>query len=205
MININNNTIELKLTSPRSKVRICDENGNHQNRPTSAVVDFDNDYIEWMITNQQLNQIIFQLFTDDSIRNLRHQLHGINLSLLNSEYSSREAQKQDLNNRIGGFSVYRYEEIFYSFEKNVNTNLKVKITFKFGDYTLAAHMFVLIDFNNPNIKLENNQGIIVNHNPLGSGAKCFWNPSQQDVVEVAKALAHSSIGHKNDLIRLLEL
>ncbi len=202
-ININNNVIELKLTSPRSKVRICDESGNHINKPASEVVNFDNSYIEWMITNDELIQIITQKFTRDDIQNLIRQIREINISLRDSDYYSRAAQKQNINQNIGGFSVYKYEEIFYSFEKNVDTNLKVKITFKMGDYTLAAHMFVLIGFNHPNIILENNEGNILTNNPLGSGAKCRWSPSKQSIVEVAKALAHSSVNHKNDIIRLL--
>jgi len=52
-INIRNSVIELKLTSPRSKVRICDENGNHINKPASIAVNFENSYIEWMITNDE--------------------------------------------------------------------------------------------------------------------------------------------------------
>lgn len=202
-IDINNNVIELKLTSPRSKVRICDESGNHINKPASDVVNFDNSYIEWMITNDELIQIITQKFTRDDIQNLIRQLLKINISLRDSDYYSRAAQKQNINQNIGGFSVYKYEEIFYSFEKNVDISLKVKITFKMGDYTLAAHMFVLIGFNHPNIILGNNEGNILTNNPLGSGAKCRWGPSKQSIVEVAKALAHSSVNHKNDIIRLL--
>jgi hypothetical protein len=73
-----------------------------------------------------------------------------------------------------------------------------------GDYTLAAHMFVLIGLTHPNIILKNNEGNIVTNNPLGSSAKCSWSPSKQSIIEVAKALAHSSGNHKNDIIRLLE-
>ena len=203
IINISNSTIELKLTSPRSKVRICDESGNHINRPASEVVVFDSSYIEWMITNDELIKIIAQKFTKDDIRGLIRQLRKINISLRDSDYYSRAAQKQNVDQVIGGFSVYKYEEIFYSFEKNVDTNLKVKITFKMGDYTLAAHMFVLIGFNHPDVILENNDGSIVNNNALGSGAQCRWNPSKHAIIEVAKALAHSSENHKNDIIRLL--
>jgi len=203
-ININNGIVKLQLTSPRSKVRICDENGNHINKPTLTTVDFDNSYIEWMITNNELIQIISQKFTRNDIQNLIRQLEDINISLRNSEYYSRAAQKQNIRRSVGGFSVYKYEETFYSFEKNVDTNLKVKITFKMGDYTLAAHMFVLIGFNHSHITLENNNGNITTNNPLGSGAKCIWDPSTEAILETAKALAHSSTDHKNDLIRLLE-
>lgn len=202
-ININDGVIELKLTSPRSKVRICDESGNHIGRPASTVVDFENSYIEWMITNDELVQIITQKFTTDDVQNLIEQLREINISLRDSEYYSRAAQKRDLNQAIGGFSVYKYEETFYSFEKNTDTNLKVKITFKMGDYTLAAHMFVLIELNHPDIILENNDNNIATNNPLGRGAKCRWSPTQKAIIEMAKALAHSSGDHKSDIIRLL--
>lgn len=203
-ININNGTVELKLTSPRSKVRICDENGNHVNRPALSPVDFDNSYIEWMITNNELIQIINQKFTRNEIQNLIRRLQAINISLRDSKFYSRAAQKQDVHQRVGGFSVFKYEETFFSFEKKVQTNLKVKITFKMGDYTLAAHMFVLIGLNHSDIKLENNGGVIATNNPLGSGAKCFWSPSTEAIIEIAKALAHSSTGHKHDLIGRLE-
>ena len=202
-INISNSVIELQLTSPRSKVRICDESGNHINKPASIAVNFDNSYIEWMITNNELIQIITQKFTRDDIQDLINQLNEINISLRDSKYYSRAAQKQNINQSIGGFSVYKYEETFYSFEKNVDTNLKVKITFKMGDYTLAAHMFVLIGLNHPDIKLENNENNISTNNPLGPGAKCRWSPSKETIVEIAKALTHSSRDHKNDIIRLL--
>ena len=122
-IDINNNVIELKLTSPRSKVRICDESGNHINKPVSKVVNFDNSYIEWMITNDELIQIITQKFTRDDIQNLIRQLRKINISLRDSDYYSRAAQKQNINQNIDGFAVYKCEEIFYSFEKNVDTNV----------------------------------------------------------------------------------
>lgn len=203
IININNSVIELKLTSPRSKVRICDENGNHINKPASTAVDFSNFYIEWMITNDELIQIIIQKFTTDDTQNLIRQLREINISLRDSEYYSRAAQKQNIHQAIGGFSVYKYEETFYSFEKNADTNLKIKITFKMGDYTLAAHMFVLIGLNNPDIILENNDSNIATNNPLGRGAKCRWLPTKKAIMEMAKALAHSSRDHKNDIIRLL--
>jgi len=130
-------------------------------------------------------------------------LREITISLRDSEYYNRAAQKQNINQSIGGFSVYKYEETFYSFEKNVDTNLKVKITFKMGDYTLAAHMFVLIGFNHPDIILENNDNNIATNNPLGRGAKCRWTPTKEAIIEVAKALAHSSRDNKNDIIRLL--
>ena len=202
-INISNSGIELRLTYPRTKVRICDESGNHISKPVSTVVNFDNSYIEWMITNDELIQIINQKFTKADIQDLIRQLRNVNISLKDSEYYSRAAQKKKINQRIGGFSIYKYEETFYSFEKDVDKNLKVKITFKMGDYTLAAHMFVLIWLNHPDIKLENNEKNIATNSPLGSGAKCLWIPSKKAIVEIAKALAHSSKDHKNDIIRLL--
>ncbi len=203
IISINSNLIELKLTSPQSKVRICDENGNHINKPTSKAINFSNSYIEWMITNNELIQIVTQKFTRDDIKDLIRQLREINISLRDSKYYSRAAQKQNINQSVSGFSVYKYEETFYSFEKNVDTNLKVKITFKMGDYTLAAHMFVLIGLNHPYIILRNNENNITTNNPLGPGAKCLWKPSKKAIVEIAKALVHSSKDHKNDIIQLL--
>lgn len=65
-------------------------------------------------------------------------------------------------------------------------------------------MFVLIRLNNPNISPSNTANNIGNNSPLGSGAKCLWNPPKQIINEVAKTLAHSSESHKIGLINLLE-
>lgn len=204
IIYINNGIVELRLTSPMSKVRICDDNGNHVSKPSSENINFGNHCIEWMITNDELIKIITQKFTRDDIQRLIRQLREINISLRDSDYYSRAAQKQNINQSIGGFSVYKYEEIFYSFEKTIDTNLQVKITFKMGDYTLAAHMFVLIGLTNSDMALKNREGNIENNNALGSGAKCFWSPSNQTISEIVQTLACSSKDHKNDLINLLE-
>lgn len=201
---INNGVVELRLTSPRSKVRICDNNGNHVSKPSSESINFDNHYIEWMITNNELLEIIKQKFTREDIVGLKNELREINVSLRNSEFYSRAAQKQNINRTIGNFLIYKYEEVFYSFEKRINESLQVKITFKMGDYTLAAHMFVLIGLANSDITLSNHEGNIENANILGSGAKCFWTPSNQIISEIAKALSCSSEDHKNDLSSLLE-
>jgi hypothetical protein len=201
---INNGEVELKLTSPRGKVRICDNNGNHISKPTSETISFNDHSIEWMITNNELIEIIKQKFEREDILELKNELQEINISLKNSEFDNRMAQKQNTNRTIENFSIYKYEEVFYSFERDIDENLQVKITFKMGDYTLAPHMFVLIRLDNPNISLSNTANNIRNNNPLGSGAKCFWNPSKQTIDEVAKALAHSSESHKRDLINLLE-
>ena len=201
---INNGIIELKLTSPRGNVRICDNHGNHIAKPASSKIDFSNYFIEWMITNNQLFEIVKHKFIRDEMVELKNKLQGVNISLKNSEFYSRAAQKQGLDQTIGDFLIYKYEEIFYSFEKKIDTNLQVKITFKMGDYTLAAHMFVLIGLTNSDITLENRDGIIGNNNVLGSGAKCFWSPSNQIISKIAEALACSSEDHKNDLISLLD-
>ena len=200
---INNRTIELRLTSARSRVRICDINGNHISKPSSQNINFDNHYIEWMITNNELMEIISQKLTREEIIDLKNELQEITISLRNSNFYSRKAEKENINQTFGNFLVYKYEEIFYSFEKNIDENLQVKITFKMGDYTLAAHMFVLIGLTNTNITLNNRDNSFANNNALGSGAKCVWSPSNQTISEIAKTLACSSEGHKNDLINLL--
>ncbi|MFA5948341.1 MAG: hypothetical protein WC806_05255 [Candidatus Gracilibacteria bacterium] len=202
-IYINNGIVELRLTSPRSKVRICDNHGNHISKPSSESINFGNHYIEWMITNNELLEIIKQKFTREEIVGLKNGLHEINISLKNSEFYSRAAQKQNINRTIENFLIYKYEEIFYSFERRINESLQVKITFKMGDYTLAAHMFVLIGLTSSDITLSNHGDNIGSANALGSGAKCFWTPSNQIISEIARALACSSEDHKNDLISLL--
>ncbi len=201
-VHISNGIVELKLTSPRSKVRICDENGNHLRRPLSDAVT-NNHLIEWMITNDELIQLITQKFTNEEIRNLITKLEEISISLRDSEYYSRAAEKEQLDENIDDFVIYKYKEIFYSFEKTINETLKVRITFKMGDFTLAAHMFVLIRINSNNIQLTNNNGTINLSDGLGSGAKCEWNPTNDTIIEIAKVLAHSSRNHRNDIINLL--
>jgi hypothetical protein len=200
---INNGAIELRLTSARSRVRICDINGNHVSKPSSQNINFNNHYIEWMITNNELLTIIKQKFGEDEVTQLKNELEEINISLRDSGYNIRAAQKENTNRVIEDFLVYKYEEIYYSFEKDIDTNLKVKITFKMGDYTLAAHMFVLINLTNSNIELRNNEGILENTNILGSGARCIWNPTNLIVREITKTLAYSSGNHRNDLVTLL--
>ena len=201
-VNISNGVIELALTSPRSKVRVCDDNGNHVAKPVTARIN--SEYlIEWMITNTELITLIQQKFNSDEIQNIINQLREINTSLRDSEYYSRSAQKHQLNETLGDFLIYRYEEIFYSFEKVIDATLRVRITFKMGDYTLAAHMFVLIKISSPSINLSNDLGEISLTQCLGSRAVCKWNPDKSVVIEIAKALAHSSENHKNDIITLL--
>lgn len=202
-IYINNGIVELRLTSPRSKVRICDNNGNHISKPSSESIDFGSHYIEWMVTNNELLEIIKQKFTREDIVGLINELQEIDISLKDSEFYSRAAQKQKINGTIGNYLIYKYEEIFYSFERKIKESLLVRITFKMGDYTLAAHMFVLIGLVNTDIKLSNREGNTGMANRLGSGAKCFWNPSNQIISEIAKSLACSSVDHKTDLIGLL--
>jgi len=201
-VNISNGTVVLTLTSPRSKVRICDENGNHVARPLSENIT-SNHLIEWMITNDELIQLIRQKFTNDEITTLISELEQINISLRDSQYYSRAAQKEQLDKRIGDFLIYKYEEIFYSFEKVINETLRVRITFKMGDFTLVAHMFVLIKIDSPNIELTNSNGEINLSECLGSRAKCKWSPDNNMIKEIAKALAHSSENHKKDIIHLL--
>lgn len=201
-VNISNGIIELKLTSPRSKVRICDENGNHVAKPSSEKIN-PHHFIEWMITNNELIEIIKQKFSEEDINSLINELNQINISLRDSEYYSRAAQKEELDVKIGDFFIYKYEEVFYSFEKIIDDTLKVRITFKMGDYTLAAHMFVLIKINSPNIQLSNTEGNVNLNESLGSGAKCIWNPNKALIVEIAKALSHSSENHKKDVVELL--
>ena len=202
--NIENGIIELKLTKPRSKIRICDANGNHVSKPCSHGINFSNYYVEWMITNNELITLITQKFTREDILGLIRELQEINISLKDSDLFNRVAQRQTVNQTIEDFSIYKYEETFFSFEKNIDVNLQVKITFKMGDYTLAPHMFVLICLSNPNITLTNRYGNVKDNNVLGSKAKCVWTPSKETIVKIAKALAHCSENHKNDLIGLLE-
>lgn len=89
---INNGEVELKLTSPRGKVRICDNHGNHISKPTSEVISFSDYSIEWMITNNELIEVIKRKFRrEEDVIELKNELEGINISLKNSGFDNRMA------------------------------------------------------------------------------------------------------------------
>lgn len=200
---LSENKIKLSITNPSSRVRICDINGNHIKKPTQLLVDFNNHYIEWMIKNDELIEIIKWKLTRAEISSLINELSHINISLVDSDYRVRTAQKIKIAENFNGFNVFKYNEIFYSFERILRGGVTVKITFKMGDFTLAAHMFVLLRLDSEKIHLVGPNGLIINHNQLGSRAYCSWDISKIYIKNIAKTLAMASNAHRDSLIGLL--
>jgi len=202
-ISIGRDYVKLRLTSPRSKVRICDSNGNHIPRPTSEGY-YNNDFfIEWMITNKEVIKLTKNHLNLGKIRNIKDELGKIKKFLRDSKYYVRKAKKKKLNKKFSNFEVYEYKEKFYSFEKNIDPTTKLRITFKMGDFILAAHMFVLFYFKSKLLKVYNKKGIIEKGNLLGRCAYAKWSPTKEQVISIIYTLAHASKKHRDDLIALL--
>lgn len=198
-----NNKIKLQITNPSSGVRICDDNGNHVRKPTELEIDFNNYYVEWMITNSDLIEIIKLRLNELEIKKLISRLKLINVFLVDSGYNTRKAHKNKIKTGFNGFDVFEYKEVFYSFERNLGNNISTRVTFKMGDYTLAAHMFVLIGFNSGIVNFVNYAGEIENNTVIGSKAYCLWNINKEYVLNIINMLATSSTDHRNSLINLL--
>lgn len=202
-VSINPNYVKLILTSPRSKVRICDNHGNHIARPSSEGI-YDKDFfVEWMITNEEVVKLAKKYLNQRQINKTINKIQKIKKFLRDSKYYVRKAKKKKLNRRFSNFEIFEYKEKFYSFEKTIDSTTKVRITFKMGDYTLAAHMFVLFSFKSRLLKVYNNGGIIKKGNSLGSGAYGKWLPTKKQIISIIYTLAHASKNHRDDLIELL--
>tara|TARA_Y100000310_G_scaffold343222_1_gene449869 strand:+ start:2170 stop:2796 length:627 start_codon:yes stop_codon:yes gene_type:complete len=195
--------VKLVLTSPRSKIRICDDGGNHIPRPSKEGIYDKKHYVEWMITNNEIGKLAKYYLSKKDVKGVINRIKKINKFLRDSKYYVRKANKRKLSKKFSNFEVYEYKEKFYSFERNLNTKMKVKVTFKMGDYTLAAHMFVLLSFFNKNLQSKNNAGKLKINSILGSGAHSIWKPSKKQIIEIIYTLAHSSENHRNDLIDIL--
>ncbi len=194
--------VVMPLTTPRSKIRISDTNGNHVAKPTEGLYSCEQ-FIEWMITNNEISELVDSYLIKDDINEIIRKLDSINNFLVNSGYRVRRAVKTKKDSKFENFDVYEYDEKFFSFEREIDENIFVRVTFKMGDFTLAAHMFILFPFSNREIKLFNNAGEITLNTQLGSGAYALWKPTKKQIKEIIVGLSHSSQGHRNDLLEIL--
>lgn len=202
IIQINKNNIKLLLSRQRSKVRIADADGNHENKPT-IVKNIPSNYVEWMISNAEIQALINNYLNGKNKKKLKSRIKSVNTFLNKSEYATREAKKTTPLGKFEDFNIYKYEESFFSFEKVLNLNIKIRITFKMGDFTLAPHMFILFPFDKKVIELFNCEGEVYSKNRLGSGCFAIWEPTIGVICEVVEALAHASSGHKRDLLAMI--
>lgn len=202
---INSDGIRFSLTVPRSRVRIADKNGNHIAKPVEAKFNTE-DYIEWMITNDQVKNISDEYLNDSDKREVKKRLTAINNFLKESQYARRIATEgEQIKEELFGFRISKYTETFYSFLKLLPSNVYIRHTFKQGDFTLADNMYVLLPFNNPNVKVfgkENNQ--IVYGSQFGSGAYAIWKPTEEDIKNIIESLSYASKNHRDDLIEIIE-
>ena len=207
-IELNNGKIKLPLNKSQGGIRIADEHGNHVSSPTKTLNE-PKYSIEWMITNDENQALVEKFFeSGNNIKKLVQKMEKIKRFAEESEYSKRETikVKREEIETFEGFKIYQYTENFSSFEKELASGLKVRITFKLGDFGLEPHphMYVLIPFNNQFLKLKNLNGEVKGADELGEGCYGEWAPSTQDIEEITITLAHASKNHKNDLINIME-
>lgn len=203
IVKINKNYVKLILSRQRSKVRIADSNGNHISKPTLAEY-IPSNYVEWMISNAEIQKLINYYLTAKDKKKLATRLGKVRAFLNRSKYTTRKAKKTTPLGRFRDFNIYKYEESFFSFERIINLNIKIRITFKMGDFTLAPHMFILFPFDKKVLRFFNCDGDISFKNKLGSGCYAVWRPSLDVICKTTEALAHASEGHKRDLLTLVK-
>ena len=207
-ITIENNKVILPLYYSQGGIRIADKSGNHVSKPTKETNNPDY-FIEWMITNDETKYLANSFFDNDYLNSLIDKLSKVNKFAEQSEYSKRKTLKSEKIQveNFEGFEIYKYTEHFSSFEKTLNSNIKVRITFKLGDYGLEPHphMYVLIPFGHSSLKLKNHNGEVNKTEVLGSGCFSEWVCTKEDIQEIIITLAHASIKHRDDLIKLLQV
>ncbi|MDO8563677.1 MAG: hypothetical protein Q7R87_01575 [Nanoarchaeota archaeon] len=204
-IKLNNNRIILPLHFSQGGIRIADKQGNHVQSPTKANNE-NRYYIEWMITNDEIELISRSVLKNTN--NLIEVMKKINKFAGDSDYSKRITSKTNEKEIaiFEEFKIYQYSDIFNSFEKNLNSGLKVRLTFKLGDYGISAHphMYVLVPFEYGSLRLKNNLGDVKESEKLGSG--CFGELilNSEDLNEIILTLAHASKEHCESLINILK-
>lgn len=203
IIKISKTNVKLLLSRQRSKVRIADTDGNHASKPTS-VKNLSSNYVEWMISNAEIKQLVNNYLGEEEKKKLASRLKLVKSFLNKSEYATREAKKLTPIGKFEDFNIYKYEESFFSFEKILNLDIRIRITFKMGDFTLAPHMFILFPFDIKVIELFNCDGTVKDGYALGSGCFAVWKPTSDVICEAVEALAHASEGHKRDLLAMVE-
>ena len=205
-IGIDNGKVKLSLFKSMGGIRIADEHGNHVSSPTKQKNEV-RSFVEWMITNEEIKFLVDSFFEKENINNLTSDMNDIKKFTEESEYSKRKTIKLDKEKveNFDGFEIFQYTENFSSFEKILDSKIKVRITFKLGDYGLEPHphMYVLLSFSHPSIKLKNNNGVVNQNGILGSGCFAEWIPTNQDIKEIITTLAHASSKHRDALVKIL--
>lgn len=205
-IEIKKDEIILGLTQARGRIRLADGNGNHISKPATEGKNISTNFIEWMITNDQIEDLIKHFLDNKDRKELIKELEEIKVFIRGSKYATREAVKPTTEklDKFGDFEIYKYTETFYSFEKEIISKIKIRITFKMGDYTLAPFMFVLLPFGHPSLKFKNINGLVKENEFLGGGCKGIWKSKKEDIIQIIKSLSCASDGHRDDLINILK-
>ncbi len=203
---LSENIIILPLSFSQGSIRIADKNGNHFPSPTQTINDKDY-YVEWMITNNEIKLLSTLFKKKDGIGDLIKVMQKISRFAEDSEYSRRTTSSGEKEiASFEGFKIYQYMDVFNSFEKILDSKLKVRLTFKLGDYGVTSHphMYVLVPFNFKSIKIKNIDGNVKENEPLGSGCFAELNLTEEEIKEIILTLARASNNHRNDLIKVLE-
>jgi len=203
-IELEKNKIKLPLNKSQGGIRIADEYGNHVTSPTKTN-NKKGYYIEWMITNDEIKILSDSIL--DNIKPLIKRMKELNKFTEDSDYSQRKTIKLDMKKveAFEGFKIYQYTESFNSFEKTLDSGIKVRITFKLGDYGLDPHphMYVLVPFSHKFLKIENNEREVGLGDLLGSGCYGKLNLNKEDLEEIILTLSHASSNHRDALVEIL--
>lgn len=195
------------MYNAQGSVRIADEDGNHEGSPTKAKNEpvF---FVEWMITNVEVKDLSDYFLKEIEVLALIKKLKQIKQFAQDSAYAKRQTNKSKTEklDKFLDFEVSHYVDNFYSFEKILSSKIKVRITFKGGDYGIKTrpHMYVLLPFNHPSLNIKNRDGEVDKGVALGSGCFCEWVPTINDINEIIITLAHASEDHRDLLISVLQ-
>lgn len=206
-IKLDKGKISLPLNQAQGGIRIADEHGNHVSAPTK-IKNEPKYFVEWMITNDENKLIADSFFNSKTLEDLIEEMETIEKFAEESEYSQRKTVKleKEKKENFAGFEIFHYTEGFSSFEKTLSSGLRVRITFKLGDYGLEPHphMYVLIPFNSQSLRIKNEEGDVNSGEILGRGCFAEWVPTSQDLQEIMLTLAHASDNHRKSLIDVLK-
>lgn len=202
-IKLTKGNIILKLYNSQGGIRISDEEGNQVAKPTQALNE-NKYYIEWMITNDEIGLLSKHLFSN--FISIINEMKKISKFAEDSKYSRRTTKKgKEKIATFENFDIYKYSDEFHSFEKTLNSGIKVRLTFKLGDFGITAHphMYVLVPFNFKSMKIKNKEGDVKNNEPLGSGCYGELILTANELKDIILTLSHASNNHRNSLIEVL--
>lgn len=191
-----------KLTIPKSRIRIADSNGEHISKPTICLRD-DKYWMEWMIKNNEIAQLIEEKFSNTDKKTAADELTTIIHFFIDSQYKSRRPFKNEIGQTFGLYKIYEYKEVFYSFERELDTDTAVRVTFKQGDFGLTPHPFMFVLINFKALAITNKLGPVIQGQPLGSGAIADFKFSPELLNAAIMILGTASTAHRDDLIKLL--